>query len=308
VDIEVFVRARLDDEASRMRPRALDRSKIVVTARRRRLIRGALVSTMTVASLGLVASLGVAVWDDMHPKGRTIVGTLSPASLAELETEATRTLKSFVRSLAAERVDPSWDLLSSRARLRIGSRDEWDSARRSFASFLRWVPRDDVDVVLAAIPSSSNDRFVATAIAPPSDGAALLQPLALVRDGDSFLIDLASADLSRSVSLEPVYPEFMSMPACAPPECAEIDWEDIHRGDSFSVILTPANEVETVWFSVGSEWVSEAQIERGDSDVVAEATFDGSGVDDGVKVFLVTIENRDGSLVPYGYRVELSGE
>jgi hypothetical protein len=116
------------------------------------------------------------------------------------------------------------------------------------------------------------------------------------------LFDLPSATLDYTISLVPEVPELF---ACAAPACDPRDvWPEIADGTTFSVALTPGEEVRDVWFSIGgNEWVARGEVSEAGDAVRAQATFDGTGVPEGTHVYLVTIETDDGLLETYGYRV-----
>lgn len=302
MEIDRIVRERLALEASTMQPRYLDLGIVTGQGRRIRVLRRLMTGASIAACVVGVWLVATAVGEG--DKGTTLHEVVAPdATRAALDAEATETVKAFVSAVDDRNENRSWEFLSSNAQQRVGSLDDWAQKRNEVSRFLSWIAAPEVDVVLTQLPLESGDRFVATAVAPPADGQALLQAVPLIQSGDGFMIDLVSADFRRSVSLEPLNPKFYSGVSCE--SCPEgiSKWPEVRDETLFSVALEPAGEVDDVWFAVGSEWVAAAEAAAENDRMIAEATFDGGEVEPGEKVFLVAIQTNAGLLETYGYRV-----
>lgn len=306
MDVEQALRNVFDREASRMMPRSLDLGAVLGAGRRRRTLRRVALPITVAACLVTVTLLGAQLWSDVDTRGRTIPPVSSSATAA-LQSEAEAALKRFVGELSTSNDQESWNALSQRARDAVGSFSRWAAEGREIASFLGWIDDPRVQVVLTRIPSSSDATYVATALMPPGADRPLLQAVPLVRDAGRFLIDLTAAELSREVSLEPITPVFYAGACSGQGECKAPEPPEITPGMTFSVTLDPATAVKKAWFSIGSEWTAEADPLSSRGQVNEYATFEPHDVEPGVKVFLVTIETRDGKLVNYGYRVTYEG-
>ena len=309
MDIDAALRARFASEAEAMEDRPLDQGKIIGRAKRMRTGTRVLAVAAVVVGLG-VTTLAVTSLMGSAPKGKTIPDLALPKGQATeaLTAEAHQVLTRFLKEAGdGEGAAESWALLTPDAQARIGSVRDWNKERRETYSFLSWALAPDVEIVLTGFAPA--DRFVATAVAKPEAGRALLQPVAMVRtpSGD-FLIDLPSTSFVRSVSLEPLNPRFMAAavsPDCSPGEDCAVElpeWPVVKNGDLFGVALEPSQKISDVWFAVGSEWVAAAELTISDERVVAEATFDAESVTPGEQVFLVAIRT-DEAFETYGYRV-----
>ena len=306
MDVEQALRNAFARDASTMVPRPLDLGAVLDAGRRRRTVRRVALPIAVAACLTAVAFLGARLWSDVDTRGRTIPPAGGPVT-EELQPEAEETLKAFVGDLNASNDQASWDALSPRARDVVGSFARWEGDRRELASFLGWVDDPEVQVVLTHVPASSDATYVATALMPPEADRPLLQSVPLVRAPGRFLIDLTATELSRAVSLTPGTPTFYAGACSAQGECEAPEPPEITPGMTFSVTLDPATEVKKAWFSIGSEWTAEADPLSSRGVVNEYATFEPRDVEPGLKVFLVTIETRDGRLVNYGYRVTYEG-
>ena len=297
-------------EADTMRPKQLDLRAITRHGRRKRSLKGLTLVAAAVASIVGVTVLGVEVWEDTRPKGETLSPVAGPDGNEELQLEAAESVKHFFTVLDAPDERKSWDLLTPAAQQRIGSLSKWEAKRSKVTSFLSWVAAPEVDVTLARLPASEGDLYVATATAPPADGKALLQAIPLSLSDDGFLIDLASAEFGRTVSLEPLNPVFMGAVAPADPDCTGEgcsrdlpELQKVSDGDVLSVSVAPVRQIDQIWMAVGSQWVAEPTLSPDGAGVLAEATFDGSDVETGQTVFLVAVRTPGGLLEAFGYRV-----
>ena len=310
MDIDAALRARFASEAEAMEDRQLDLASITRHGKRKRmgtrvLSVAAVVAALTVTTFAVSSLMGSAT------KGETLPDLAQPQGgvTQALVNEADETLTRFLKETAdSEGSVKSWALLTEDAQERVGSLSEWDKERKNVSNFLSWAPGPDVRVVLTQLPPSTGDRYVATLVAKPEGGNAFLQPVPLIRAPDGFLVDLASPDFVRSVSLEPLNPRFMAAavsPGCSPGEDCAVElpeWPVVKDGDLFGVALEPAEKIADVWFAIGSEWVAAAELSISGERVVAEATFDAEGVTPGEQVFLVAIRTDD-AFETYGYRV-----
>lgn len=296
----------LASDAEAMTPRTLPIESIVAAGHRRFVWRRAAVSCVAVACVAGLTVVTVNLIARNEIQGRVIES--AEPSVTELQPEAERTLKRFVGALNAKHDRAAWNALSNRARDSVGGFHLWSAARGRLASFVGWIDAQDVEVVLTRIPGGEAPRYVATAVAPPEGGRALLQPVTLLRDAGRLVVDLTAADLSREVSLDPVTPMFVAA-ACSPEGgCAAPEPPVISDGMLFNVSLTPGGGIAHVWFSIGSEWTAEAELAIASRNVLpAQATFEPDDMEPGEKVFLVTIETREGKLINYGYRVDYQG-
>lgn len=308
MDLESALRARFAAEADAMENRPLDLD--FITARGNRMRNGTRVLAAAALLVGLaVTSFAVSSLTGSDPKGETFAGPASVAGSAALSAEAEEAVHSFLRETVADTGgSTSWEMLTQDARDRVGSLREWNRERQDVYGFLGWALGHDVDFVLTQLPPSTGDRYVATLVAEPNDGSALLQPLPLVKTPDGFLVDLASPSFVRSVSLEPLNPRFMAAavsPDCSPGDDCAVElpeWPLVKDGDLFGVAIEPAEKIADVWFAIGSEWVAAAELSSSGERVIAEATFEAEGVTPGEQVFLVAIRT-DGAFETYGYRV-----
>ena len=308
MDIDAVLRARFAAEAEAMEERELDLDSIVRRGKRVTVVDRGLRFAAVVAALAVSTFVATSLWGGSGTKGETFPDFAAPpGQMAALEVDASEAVTRFIKAVGDGNARGSWRMLTADAQNRVGSFSEWERERRGVHSFLSWVLAPDVDVVLTKFPPAAGDRFVATAVARPEGGRALLQPFPLVRMPDGqFLIDLASTTFDRSLSLEPLNPVFMSGVAPAPcpgDDCNETpEWPVVRHGDLFGVALEPSEKVGDVWFAIGSEWVAIAELDIAENRIVAEATFDGEGVTPGEQVFLVAIRT-DEVLETYGYRV-----
>ena len=308
MDVDAALRASFLSEAEAMEDRRLDLAAITRQGKRKRAGKRVFAVAAIVAGLA-VTSFAVSSLTGSDIKGEAIPDLALPQGQATeaLRTEAEQVLTRFLKETAdSEGAKESWELLSDDAQGRIGSLRVWERERKDVDSFLSWVLGPDVEVVLTSFPPE--DRFVATAVAKPEGGSALLQPVPLVKTPDGFLVDLTSTSFVRSVSLEPLSPRFTA--AAVSPDCSRgedcapelPEWPVVKDGDLFGVALEPSEKIGDVWFAIGSEWVAAAELSNSGERVVAEATFDGEGVTPGERVFLVAIQT-DEAFEVYGYRV-----
>lgn len=306
MDIDAVLRARFAAEADAMEERELDLGTIVRRGKRVTVVNRGLGFAAVVAAVAVTSVVVTSLWGGSATKGETFPELAGPRGQAvALEEDAAEALTRFVKEAGDSEARGSWDLLTGGAQERIGSLSEWERERKSVYSFLSWILEPDVNVVLTRVPPG--DKFVATAVAPPEGGKALLQAVPLVRmPNGEFLVNLASTSFSRSVSLEPLSPVFMSGVApvpCSGENCdGAPEWPVVRDGDLFGVALEPSEKVADVWFAIGSEWVAIAELNFSDGRVVAEATFNAEGVTPGEQVFLVAVLT-DEILETYGYRV-----
>ena len=307
MDVERTLIKSFERDASRMTPRALDLGSVISAGRRRRTLRRIALPVTAAACVATITLLAAQLWSDADPRGRTIPPASGLQATAALEPEAEVALKRFVGDLVASDHQASWDALSPRARDVVGSFARWKDEARDLASFLEWVDDPRVQVVLTRIPASSEATYVATALMPSDAERPFLQPVPLVHEAGRFQIDLTASELSREVSLEPITPVFYAAGCPAQGDCEVPEPPEVVRGMTFSVTLDPATAVKKAWFSIGSEWTAEADPLSSRGLVNEYATFEPEDVEPGVKVFLVTIETRDGKLVNYGYRVTYKG-
>lgn len=308
MDIDAAAKERFASEAERMQPKHLDLGAVVGRGRRMRATRRMVSAIAVAASLAAILLVGTQLWEGGRQSGETIPELVAPmAQNAALDAEATETVKRFISALDDPDERRSWELLAPGTQDRIGSMARWAQQRGKVSSFLSWVAAPDVDLVLTRFPPVSGERFVATAVAPPADGRALLQPIPLVHNGSGFLVELASTDFVHSISLEPLTPRFES--GCAGEGCSDglPEWSQISDGDLFRVALEPGEKVADVWFAVGSEWIADAELTLSDGQAIAEATFEAGEVEPGEKVFLVAIRT-DETFEAYGYRVTYERE
>ena len=299
MEFEKHLRDRFQEDAVLMRPKHLDLRSTLSRGRRSALLRSVAIPVAAACLLaaGWVGYRGV-FRDD---KGHTVTAGLGNGAIAEADQDAAAaTLKAFVTALG-EQDENSWRYLSPRAQDEIGSQREWQDEKKRLGSFLEWVPTSSVDVLLIDVPVASDDRYVAVAVAPATPHRALLQPVPLTHEGDEWLIDITPDELLfRPVSLEPLAPRFSSGVSGE-----ELSWPEISGGDALSVAVEPASDVREVFFAVSSEWAGQADLIEEDDRFLAEGTFDSAGVTSGEQILLVVIVRIDGSLVTYGYRVDV---
>jgi hypothetical protein len=307
MNVEDVIRTHLQETSSRI-PLAPVRLDVVLRgARRKERFHRAAVGVGVAACLA-VGAVGVnAVWPEAD-KGRQLTPPVAPATgtLSETlsEDDARNLMDRFIQRLEAGDVDGSRALLTEGARTRAGNRDEWQDAMGPLRARLSWIPDDAVNVTVTSLSTWLGDRNIATFTAPVEDGSALLHPVAMKVVNGEPLLDLASAQLRHSVSLEPEVPQiFACTPGCDPREM----WPEIGDGTTLSVLLGPDEKVADVWFAVGGNaWASKATVTaEGDSFVRAQATFDAADVPPGVNVLVVAIETTDFRLETYGYRVRI---
>jgi hypothetical protein len=153
-------------------------------------------------------------------------------------------------------------------------------------------------------PLAPESAVVVAAEEEPRDGRWLLTTVPVRDVAGEVRIDL---DVDRVVSLEPEYPAFTASAACAPgaDDCPDLEETraTIAKGDDVSVLLTPAERVESVWFSLGGDaWVAAAELSSAGGPVRAAATVEGDGIPQET-IMVVAIARPDGGIDTYGYRV-----
>ena len=255
------------------------------------------------ASLTLCAIVGTGVVRLVGATNDRAGRVVRPASGDVLTLERVEpVLRAFATDVRNERAAESWRILTPRARAQIGDRETWARQIDQVAYLYTWIGRVPTDFQVT--PLTRVSAVVVAAEEEPRGGRWLLTTVPVRDVAGEVRIDL---DVDRVVTLEPEYPAFSASAACTPgaDDCPDLEEAraTIRKGDDVSVLLTPAERVESVWFSLGGDaWVAAAGLSPAGGPVRAVATVEGEGIPQET-IMVVAIARADGGIDTYGYRV-----
>lgn len=274
-----------------------------------------------VMAVGIAASVALlGIWGAgllvAEPAGRTLPPAVGTQRVFTDE-QAEAATESFVEAILNEDRSTSWELLTLRAKQRVGGQEKWAQVSAELRAELSWIEQDSHRLWVTNIPARAPETYIATYTAPPKEDSGFLESFTLEESGDELGIDLKRR---MGISLQPEAPVFRACAVEAQPGSTESSgcspeelWPPVTPGDTFSVLLERLDEtftttVDHVWFAVGDgQWVGEARLVEGAKSVRALVTFEPENLTPGENVFTVTIETSDGSLETYGYRVMYEG-
>ena len=299
---EQELREKLKAAGQAMPLRTVPYEQVLRRARpeRRRFLAVLVAAAVVVAGLSIIGGIRIAGMIADRDRG----GPIDPADRGDGPTRERikPVLDTFVNGLRDERAAATWDLLTPRAREAIGDLDSWRTTMNDVEYLFTWIGRRPLDVYVTPLPGSA--AIVTAAERQSHEGAWLLTTFPVRDVSGEVLIDL---DVRRSVSLEPESPLFEASVPCSPEadDCPSVEdlRPTISTGQTFSVFLDPATEVDEVWFSVdGGSWITRADLAPVEGGVRATARFDGADLPS-ESVFVVAISRPDGGFDSYGYRV-----
>ena len=213
-----------------------------------------------------------------------------------------RTLNEFVEGVRDGHDARTWDLLTPRAQEAIGGLDRWRDAQQDIRYLFTWIGRRAFDLYLTPVGSAAS--VVTIAEQEPHGTSWLLTPFLMREVSGDVRVDLHLGD---PVSLEPEVPRFEAGRACEPAEdCASPEElrPTITPGESLSVLLQPAEQVDEVVFALDGDHLL-APVELSETAEGVRATSrleDGAGLPRET-IFVVAILRSDGGVDSYAYRV-----